>query len=52
MMEGSYYVQDHLISNSRRQFGRQWQQQQDNNLKHRSRLTEQFLCSEIAEVID
>ena len=51
-MDDSDYVQDHLIPNARRQFGRRWQLQQDNDPKHKSRLTQQFLSSEVAEVID
>ena len=51
-MDDSYYVQDHLIPNARRQFGRRWQLQQDNDPKHKSRLAQQFLSSEVAEVID
>ena len=50
--DGSYYVQDHLIPNARRQFGRRWRLQQDNDPKHRSRLAQQFLSSEVPEVTD
>ena len=49
--DGSSYVQDHLIPNARRQFGRRWRMQQDNDPKHKSRLVQQFLSSEIVEVI-
>ena len=52
---GSYYVeilQDHLIPNARRQFGRRRRLQQDNDSKHKSRLAQQFLSSEVPEVID
>ena len=52
--DGSYYVQilqDHLISNAR-QFGRRRRLQQDNDSEHKSELTQQFLSSEVAEVID
>ena len=55
IMDGSYYVQilqDHLISNSRRQFGRRRRLQQDNDSEHKSELTQQFLSSEVAEIID
>ena len=55
MMDGSCYVQilqDHLISNARKQFGRRWRLQQDNDPKHESRLAQQFLSSEVPEVID
>ena len=54
-MDGSYYVQvlqDYLIPNARREFGRRWQLQQDNDPKHESRLVQQFLSSEVPEVID
>ena len=54
IMDGSYYVQilqDHLIPNARRQFGRRWRLQQDNDPKHESRLVQQFLSNEIPEVI-
>ena len=55
IMDGSYYVQilqDHLIPNARRQFGRRWRLQQDNDPKHKSRLAQQLLSSEVPEVID
>ncbi|CAF1344832.1 unnamed protein product [Rotaria sordida] len=55
IMDGSYYVQilpDHLISNARKQFGRRWRLQQDNDPKHKSRVAQQFLSSEAPEVID
>ena len=55
IMGGSYYIQmlqDHLISNARRQFVRRWRLQQDNDSKHKSRLAQQFLSSEVPEVID
>ena len=55
IMDGSYYVQilqDHLIPNARRQFGRRWRLQQDNDPTHKSRLAQQFLSSEVPEVID
>ena len=55
IMDGSYYVQilqDHLILNARRQFGRRWRLQQDNDPKHNSLLAQQFLSSDIPEVID
>ena len=54
-MDGSYYLQilqDHLIANARREFGRRWRLQQDNDPKHKSRLAQQFLSSEVANVID
>ena len=43
IMDDSYYVQilqDHFISNARRQFGRRWRLQQDNDPKHKSRLAQ------------
>ncbi|CAF1341854.1 unnamed protein product [Didymodactylos carnosus] len=55
IMDGPYYVQilqDHLIRNARRQFGRRWRVQQDNDPKHRSRVARQFLCNEVPEMID
>ena len=52
IMDGSYYVQDHLIPNARRQFDRRWRLQQDNDPKHKRRLAQQFLSSEVPEVID
>ena len=55
IMDDSYYVQilqDHFILNARRQFGRRWRLQQDNDPKHKSRLAQQFLSSEVPEVID
>ena len=39
IMNGFYYVQilqGHLIGNARRQFGRRWRLQQDNDPKHKS----------------
>ena len=53
--DGSYYVQilqDHLIPIARRQFGRRWRLQQDNDPKHKNRLSQQFLSSEVPEIID
>ena len=55
IMDGSYYVQilqGYLIPNARRQFGRRWQLQQDNDPKHKRRLAQRFLSSEVDEVID
>ena len=55
MMNSSYCIQilqDYLIPNARRQFGGRWQLQRDNNPKHKSRLAQQFLSSEVVEVID
>ena len=55
IMDGSCYsqiLQDHVISNARRQFGPPRRLQQDNDPKYKSRLTQQFLSSEVASVID
>ena len=55
IMDGSYYfqiLQDHLIPNARRQFGRRWRLQQDNDPEYKNRLGQQSLSSEVAEVID
>jgi transposase len=55
IMDGNYYVQilqDHLIRNARKQFGRRWRLQQDNDPKHKSRVAQQFLSKEAPEVID
>src|ERR1700722_18470670 len=54
-MDGPYYVQilqDHLIRNARKQFGRRWRLQQDNDSKHQCRVAKQFLCKEVPEIID
>ena len=55
IMDGAYYVQilqDHLIRSGRKQFGRRWRLQQDNDPKHKSRVAQQFLSREVPEVID
>ena len=52
---GSYYIQilqDHLIPNAKRQFSRRWRLKWGNHLTHKSRLSQQLMSSEIAEVID
>ena len=54
-MDGFYYVQilqDHLISNARRQFSRRWRLRQANDPKHESPPAQQLLSSKVAEVID
>ena len=54
-MDGSQYVQilqDHLIPNTRRQFGRRCRLLRHNDPKRRSRLAQQFLSSEVPKVID
>ena len=54
-MDGAYYIQilqDHLIRNSRKQFGRRWRLLQDNDPKNKSRIVKKFLDEEVPEVID
>ena len=54
-MDGAYYIQilqDHLIRNARKQFGRRWRLLQDNDPKHKSRIVKKFLDEEVPEVID
>ena len=54
-MDGAYYIQilqDHLIRNARKQFGRRWRLLQDNDPKHKSRIIKKFLDEEVPEVID
>ena len=54
-MDGAYYIQilqDHLIRNTRKQFGRRWRLLQDNDPKHKSRIVKKFLDEEVPEVID
>ena len=41
-----------MIPNARRQFGRRWRLQWDNEAKHKSPPVQQFLSSEAPEVID
>ena len=52
IMDDFYYVQDHLISNARRQFGRRWRLLQDNYPKHKSWPAQKFLSSVVAGVIE
>ena len=55
IMDGTYYIQilqDHLIRNARKQFGRRWRLLQDNDPKHKSRIVKKFLDEEVPEVID
>ncbi|CAF1540052.1 unnamed protein product, partial [Adineta ricciae] len=52
---GRLYVeilQNHLIGNARKQFGRRWRYQQDNDPKHTSRIAKQFLKEQVPEIID
>ena len=54
-MDGAYYIQilqDHLIRNARKQFGRRWRLLQDNDPKHKSRIVKKFLDEEVPEVVD
>ena len=54
-MDGAYYIQileDHLIRNGRKQFGRRCRLLQDNDPKHNSRIVKKFLDEEVPEVID
>ena len=55
IMDGAYYIQilqDHLIRNARKQFGRRWRLLQDNDPKHKSRIVKKLLDEEVPEVID
>ncbi|CAF1253034.1 unnamed protein product [Rotaria sordida] len=54
-MDGPLYIdilRKHLLSGARKQFGRRWRYQQDNDPKHTSRIAKQFLEDEVPEVID
>jgi hypothetical protein len=54
-MDGPYSVQilpDHLIRDARKQFGRRYLLQQDNDPKHKSRVAQQFISNEVLEMID
>jgi transposase len=55
IMDGPYYIQileNHLIPNARRQFGRHWRLQMDNDPKHRSRIVQDFLREHVPEIFD
>jgi len=55
IMDGPYYVQilqNHLIGGARRQFGRRWRFQHDNDPKHTCRVAKQFLEHHVPETID
>jgi transposase len=55
IMDGPYYIQileNHLIPNARRQFGRHWRLQMDNDPKHRSRIVQDFLREHVPEILD
>ena len=55
IIDGSYDVQSlqaNLIRKARRQFGRRWRLQRENYSTHKSQLAQQFLSSELPEVID
>ena len=54
-MDGPYYVrilQEHLLCGARKQFGRQWRFQQDNDPKYTSRVAKEFLDQHVSETID
>ena len=54
-MDGPYYVEileNNLIGEARKKFGRRWRLQQDNDPKHTSRIAKDFLAQEIPETID
>ena len=54
-MNGAYYVhilEDHLISNARKQFARRWRLQQYNDFKHRSSLAKDFMNKKVSEFLD
>ena len=55
IMDGPHYVQilqEHLLRGARKQFGRQWRFQQDNDPKHTSRVAKGFLDQHVPETID
>ena len=55
IMNADYYVeilQNHLLHNARKQFGRRWRLQQDNDPKHKSRVAQGFISREVPEIID
>jgi hypothetical protein len=55
IMDGSYYVdilQEHLLPGARKQFGRRWRFQQDNDRKHTSKVVKHFLDHHVPETID
>ena len=54
-MDGAFYVEifrKHLLAGARKQFGSRWRYQQDNDPKHTSKVTKQFLETEVPETID
>ena len=55
IMDGPYFIhilEDHLIPSARKQFGRRWRLQMDNDPKHRSRIVQQFLHEEVLEILE
>ena len=54
-MDGPYFIhilEDHLIPSARKQFGRRWRVQMDNDSKHRSRIVQQFLHEEVLDILE
>jgi len=54
-MDGRYYVEileNYLLDGTRKQFEQRWSFQQDNDLKHKSRIGKQFLEQEVPETIE
>ena len=55
IMNATYYVeilQNHLLHNAKKQFGRRWRLEQDNDPKHNSRVAQEFISREVPEIID
>jgi transposase len=55
ILDGAYYVrilEDHLVSNARKQFARRWRIQQDNDPNHRSRVAKDFMNKRVPELLD
>ena len=45
-------LQNHLLSATRQQYAQQWRFQQDNDLKHRSKVAKEFLDREVSKTIE